>query len=703
MNYIKGYIYIRDNELCQLKNIYKLGKTSNIKNRNDTYITSEHKRGNFIYVVEIPYNKMDFLEKILQNYFHEYNNYIDGGKEYFNREIIDLIEPFLKKINIEYKILTKEEIELFDRYQRLKNNKLINNFINKYKNKKIEPNEHQKEVLLKIEDYYLNNNIGKLIWACGLGKTLMSIFIIQQLKFKIILYGVPNNNLQNQLKDDILKIFNNKKNILLVGSYDINSTTENINIKKFINNKDNNEPKFIITTYQSCYLLLNYKFDFKIGDEAHHLVNIEKDKLKQYTLFHKIEFKKSLFMTATEKIIETKLDKIIYTMNDENIFGKYIDKKTIKWAIDNNKITDYNILLLDNKEEEIIDIIKKLNIDEIINIELFMSCYTTLKSIEENINLTHLLLYTNTIKEAELTKKYINYILTLYIIKIKDIYNNSLYSTNKKILNKELEKFKNSKYGIISCVYLFGEGFDLPKLNGICIACNMNSNIRIIQYLLRPNRLEKGNPDKIAYYILPFIENKENNKLSYIIQQIRNEDKNIEQKITLGIYDKINKKYNKNKLNDINDKNKLNIIEYEELNKLKLKLINSKLFKSDFTIEQNEYNYIKSINKKLNIKSKNDYYDNKLNHENFINLPDDYFKSKGVWIDWYDFLDINKDNLIKNKSEWKKFCIEKNIKTKEDYKKCLELYDILPKDPVELYKDFSNLSNELFELNNNRT
>jgi len=27
----KGYIYVRDNELCQLKNIYKLGITGSLK------------------------------------------------------------------------------------------------------------------------------------------------------------------------------------------------------------------------------------------------------------------------------------------------------------------------------------------------------------------------------------------------------------------------------------------------------------------------------------------------------------------------------------------------------------------------------------------------------------------------------------------------------------------------------------------------
>ena len=55
-------------------------------------------------------------------------------------------------------------------------------------------------------------------------------------------------------------------------------------------------------------------------------------------------------------------------------------------------------------------------------------------------------------------------------------------------------------------VYIFGEGFDLPKLNGVCIAGNMQSETRIVQYLLRPNRLESGNTNKKAYVIIPYID-----------------------------------------------------------------------------------------------------------------------------------------------------------------------------------------------------
>ena len=37
---MKGYIYIRTNEWCEMKNVYKVGITKSIKDRNNTYIIS---------------------------------------------------------------------------------------------------------------------------------------------------------------------------------------------------------------------------------------------------------------------------------------------------------------------------------------------------------------------------------------------------------------------------------------------------------------------------------------------------------------------------------------------------------------------------------------------------------------------------------------------------------------------------------------
>ena len=301
---------------------------------------------------------------------------------------------------------------------------------------------------------------------------------------------------------------------------------------------------------------------------------------------------------------------------------------------------------------------------------------------------------------------YITKILDLNILSFSkdDVYNKALHSKNCKTSNDvDLEKnnFIKSKYGIISCVYLFGEGVNIPKLNGVCIASNMQSEIRIVQYLLRPNRLNLENPNKMAYIIIPYIDSildtTPYEKVRNIITQMRTVDETIEQKLFVYNYEPVKPK----KINIVIESTNI-ITEYNlnenaiELDKFKLRLRYSKTLNSKCTEEQDEYNYVKAINKSLNIDSTEKYNQSQNERSHFISNPVEYFKAKGVWINWYDFMGTDTTKFIQTKDEWKKFCKKLNIKSVGDYEKACELNINLPIYPEEIYKDYiGNMQSEL--------
>ena len=97
----KGYIYIRDHESYEKYNVYKLGITKNIKDRDSTYLTGEPVCGEFIYVIEIPLIILNIMDNILKYNFIKYQFYNYGGTEFYDRCIIDLIVPILIKYNID--------------------------------------------------------------------------------------------------------------------------------------------------------------------------------------------------------------------------------------------------------------------------------------------------------------------------------------------------------------------------------------------------------------------------------------------------------------------------------------------------------------------------------------------------------------------------------------------------------------------------
>jgi hypothetical protein len=106
MNY--GYIYIRNHKSYDEHNVYKLGKTDNIAERHRRYITNEFIAGYYIIVFEITHNQHHKIEFELKKKFNYLNKRINGGIEFFNRQIQYEIEPFLIENKFEYKILTKE-------------------------------------------------------------------------------------------------------------------------------------------------------------------------------------------------------------------------------------------------------------------------------------------------------------------------------------------------------------------------------------------------------------------------------------------------------------------------------------------------------------------------------------------------------------------------------------------------------------------
>ena len=68
-----GYIYIRSNEYWDLYDACKLGKTLSIPDREQTYITSEIKRGDYMMIIEIDSIILDNVEKQLQIHLNKLN------------------------------------------------------------------------------------------------------------------------------------------------------------------------------------------------------------------------------------------------------------------------------------------------------------------------------------------------------------------------------------------------------------------------------------------------------------------------------------------------------------------------------------------------------------------------------------------------------------------------------------------------------
>ena len=710
-----GYIYIRDNTSYIVDGVYKLGKASNIPDRDSVYATSELNRGEFVMVIAVPIKQMGIIENLLQYEFKQLGLHIqkDGGTEFFKREIIILIIPYLQKLNTIFKVLSKIEISKLVRMNRIRQLKIAINrsgFIQKLKNRvnrirnllldnvvndgqninqpliEYSPRDYQTVIINNSVVHYQENDKGMLILMCGVGKTLISLWITKELNSQTILIGVPNILLLNQWRDVIRILFPDVPCLVVAG---------NVKEEHIIVFLQKNQGKcIVITTYASSQKVHNateqiyFNFDMKILDECHHLCSHNKKKAeesKSYIKILNIPSTKQISLTATLKQIEN-IDNCEVISNDNiDYFGEIIDRKCLLWAIQENIICDYEIQTLITDEDKLEEFFLKFNITEENDKRLFLSAYAGLKSISDGIS-HHITMFSNDTDNSEKLIEYINMLIENKYFDIPDLFRSNYYGEmNSKVQTQIISDFKKSKYGIITCVYCLGEGWDFPLLDAVVFCENMSSNIRIVQSALRASRKNKEEPNKKTKIILPilnkcdWLDNSDNvdfKKVREVIYQMGLEDETITQKIK--VY-KMGVEKQEPMSKELEIKNIDEVRDYEYIDELTQKI----RFKTNKrTSLATSYEKARKIISDKNIKSKEGYFELCKKDNRLSEYPETAFFGK--FTNWIEYLSI--ERVYYDLDTTKNKVIE-----------LLVLYPILK----QYYLDLSQVCYELCKLDNN--
>lgn len=270
------------------------------------------------------------------------------------------------------------------------------------------PRPHQTEAIEETKKYFSDpkNTRGKLIMACGTGKTYTSLKIMEALEPKITLFLAPSIALLSQTfreyaqeksdpfyasivcSDD--KVGKGKKNKNDDDTDDINfselplkpSTRLEDILSAYEKAQKENKRFIIFSTYQSALRIkeaqeagLN-KIDLIICDEAHRTVGAmyssnERDDKNAFTLCHSdenIKATKRLYMTATPKVYSEsskakakEKDNVIYSMDDAEIFGEEIYTLNFERAIALDLLTDYKVIILAVRSENLSGVTNSVN------------------------------------------------------------------------------------------------------------------------------------------------------------------------------------------------------------------------------------------------------------------------------------------------------------------------------------------------------
>ncbi|MCQ2872389.1 DEAD/DEAH box helicase family protein [Helicobacter pylori] len=269
---------------------------------------------------------------------------------------------------------------------------------------KKKPRTHQIEAINATKEYFSNpkNARGKLIMACGTGKTYTSLKIMETLDPKITLFLAPSIALLSQTfreyaqeksepfyasivcSDDKVGSSKNEDNDdIKFSELPIKPSTRLEDILSTYEKVQKENKRFIIfSTYQSALRIkeaqeagLN-EIDLIICDEAHRTVGAmystnERDDKNAFTLCHSdenIKATKRLYMTATPKVYSEsskakakESDNIIYSMDDAQTFGEEIYKLNFERAIALDLLTDYKVIILAVRSENLSGVTNSVN------------------------------------------------------------------------------------------------------------------------------------------------------------------------------------------------------------------------------------------------------------------------------------------------------------------------------------------------------
>lgn len=441
--------------------------------------------------------------------------------------------------------------------------------------KKLYP--HVLEVRDKVFEYFKDNERGRLIMACGTGKTMTSLKIAEKQTDNkgTILFLVPSIALIGQTLKEWSSQADEPINPICICSdpeitrnrtkddQDLTSTidlawpasTDSKNIlKQFQHYKNaNNGMTVVFSTYQSIdviskaqkVLLQNGfpEFDLVICDEAHRTTGYTEVGMDDsaFVKVHDADYiksKKRLYMTATPRLYDVdtqskaaKNDVPLWSMDNEEYFGKEIHRIGFGEAVERGLLTDYKVIILTLNDKDVPAAVQKM----ITNGEAEIKTDDLTKLIGTVNALSKQFLGNDSIKvdgDESPMKRAVAFcssianstnIAASYNLASEN-YLESLPEEKKKnmvtvqamhmdgtmgapqrdqMLTWLKEETPGNECRVITNVRVLSEGVDVPSLDSVLFLSARNSQVDVVQSVGRVMRKSPGK--KYGYIIIPVV------------------------------------------------------------------------------------------------------------------------------------------------------------------------------------------------------
>ena len=421
---------------------------------------------------------------------------------------------------------------------------------------------HQEEAVADVLKGLKTADRGKLIMACGTGKTLVSLKIAERLVKKkpkregLILLLVPSLALLSQVlrewtaqADRLAQIFavcsdakaGKDEEDTPISELGMAPTTNSEKLADGLAQRDRGGMTVVFATYQSIEVVAKAQqrfdedFDLIICDEAHRTTGIETEakKTSPFVLVHKNDYiraRKRLYMTATPRIYRgsdkqkaKERDVEVFSMDEESTYGKELHWLDFSTAVSQDLLADYKVLILGVSSKDYASLETSLELNDTAKL---IGCWNGLAKRIANIEAAGMEGDTEPMKRAVAfcSKIKSSVQITEQFTEIIDAYHQGTRpqdSPEEEVLECEMRHVDGTQnvlernealrwlregptgYGchILSNVRCLSEGVDVPALDAVIFLSPRNSLVDIVQSVGRVMRKSPGK--KYGYIILP--------------------------------------------------------------------------------------------------------------------------------------------------------------------------------------------------------
>ncbi len=425
------------------------------------------------------------------------------------------------------------------------------------------PRPHQERAIADVLKGLETHDRGKLIMACGTGKTFAGQQIAERIAGDggLVLVLLPSISLLSQTVKEWaawtsvpmtpFAVCSDTKAGARGDQEDISpfdllvpATTDARELLDHLERSPAGHLRVLFSTYQSIPVLTEAQagglgsFDLAICDEAHRttgatLVNVEDSNFVRVHDDAHVSARKRLYMTATPRLYsdgsKAKAEAegaVLASMDDENVFGPEFHRLGFRDAVDRGLLTDYRVLVLAVDEGSVSTAFQDLISDEDHDLKLegaakIVGCLNALTkrnahgasfSPRDTVPMQTALAFNTTIAQSkdfarllgEVADRYEpvadGELITVEAAHVDGSHNALEREVKLSWLNEDVGE---DRIRILSNARCLTEGVDVPTLDSVIFLEPRNSMVDVIQAVGRVMRLDPTGRKKLGYVILP--------------------------------------------------------------------------------------------------------------------------------------------------------------------------------------------------------